>query len=348
MIMTPGYASPEQIAGDSSGKSGDIYSVAVVLYQLLTGRLPYADKNGRPDLADQLSGHDRRHLRARRSTSVRQPVNRARTDSRKASHPDLDHVVLTALQRDPLRRYAPCRLFAEDLRRVSTAVRSPRARAGSTVSGSSSPATSSRHRSPRPSSSSPAPAPGWRSPCTWSAHRSKQKRRSFERFVALLNAKVGRWTEPQQAVPIPERVADVQSANQLMASDTLRTLSVNVPDPERLKRVVGELRRFLDRAEELSQGLPPLRKEIALVYRRIGDFESTTPRVQNKAQAAVSYRRAAAVAASIRATERSWADQRLSEVGDRLQEAARRLPETSSRRPSPPLLRSRKRPRRCG
>ena len=56
MIMTPGYASPEQIAGDSSGKSGDVYSVAAVLYQLLTGRLPHAGSDGRPDLAARLSG----------------------------------------------------------------------------------------------------------------------------------------------------------------------------------------------------------------------------------------------------------------------------------------------------
>ena len=40
MIMTPGYASPEQISGSPAGKSSDIYSLAVVLYQLLTGRLP--------------------------------------------------------------------------------------------------------------------------------------------------------------------------------------------------------------------------------------------------------------------------------------------------------------------
>ena len=50
MIMTPGYASPEQISGDPAGKRGDIYSLAVVLYKLLTGHLPYADQDGRPNL----------------------------------------------------------------------------------------------------------------------------------------------------------------------------------------------------------------------------------------------------------------------------------------------------------
>ena len=49
MIMTPGYASPEQIAGEGSGKTGDIYSVAVVLYQLLTGRLPVRRRARAPE-----------------------------------------------------------------------------------------------------------------------------------------------------------------------------------------------------------------------------------------------------------------------------------------------------------
>ena len=159
------------------------------------------------------------------------------------------------------------------------------------------------------------------------------KEAEVERFVALLNSKIARWAEPQ-AVPVAEKVADLQAANRLMASDTLRTLSVRIPDPERLKRLVAELRRFLDRADELSQGQPPLRKEIALVYRRIGDFESNTPRVQiaDKTLAAASYRRAATVAASIRSVEPSWADLQLSELGGRLQ--ALGSPSTESLEPT--------------
>jgi hypothetical protein len=103
------------------------------------------------------------------------------------------------------------------------------------------------------------------------------------------------------------------------------------------------LRRFLDRAEELSRGLSPLRKEIALVYRQVGDFESTAPRPQiaDKTQAAASYRRAATVAASIRSTEPSWADQQLSELGGRLQELGAPLNVSlePARAPSPPPLR---------
>ena len=40
--MTPEYASPEQVRGERVGPASDIYALGVVLYQLLTGQLPYS------------------------------------------------------------------------------------------------------------------------------------------------------------------------------------------------------------------------------------------------------------------------------------------------------------------
>jgi eukaryotic-like serine/threonine-protein kinase len=320
MIMTPGYASPEQIAGDPAGKSGDIYSLAVVLYQLLTGRLPFADQDGRPNLAAQLSGQSPQPPSKHLTTGARPPTRS--NDSRRTSHPDLDRVVLTALHRDPLQRYTTVQTFAEDLRRcldgrpIVAHPESAAYRFQKLVSRN------------RVAAVLAALLLVFASAGIWMAVAVRMERAQLEakeaemeRFVALLNAKVVRWLESQQAVPAAEKVADVQAASRFMASDTLRTMSDRVPDPERLKRLVAEMRRFLDRADELSEGQPPLRKEIALVYRQVGDFESTVPRPQiaNKTEAAVSYRRAATVAASIRSAEPSWADQQLSEIGGRLQ-----------------------------
>jgi serine/threonine protein kinase len=46
--MTPEYASPEQIRGDPITTASDVYSLGVVLYQLLTGRSPYPGETRSP------------------------------------------------------------------------------------------------------------------------------------------------------------------------------------------------------------------------------------------------------------------------------------------------------------
>ena len=48
-VMTPEYASPEQITGEPVGPASDIYSLGVILYELLTGHRPYKLKRQVPD-----------------------------------------------------------------------------------------------------------------------------------------------------------------------------------------------------------------------------------------------------------------------------------------------------------
>jgi predicted Ser/Thr protein kinase len=323
MIMTPGYASPEQLSGDPAGKSGDIYSIGVVLYQLLTGRLPYADKDGRPNLAAQLSGGDPKPPSQSITTRARGAAPKG--EGRRTSPPDLDRVVLTALQRDPLRRYATVQLFEEDLHRCLDG-RPIVARAESWM-----------YRFRKLVARNQVAAAlvvllflvG--GAAAWMAVGSRIERAQLEgkeaeieRLVGLLNGRVARWLEVDV---VAEKVADVQVAGQLMASDTLRAVSLRAPDPARVKRVVTELGRVLDRADELSRDLPPVRKEIASVYRQIGDFESKTPRAQitDPVRATASYRRAADVAASIRSAEPEWAARQLAELGGRLEELGSHL-----------------------
>ncbi|PYR30003.1 MAG: hypothetical protein DMF90_28655 [Acidobacteria bacterium] len=340
MIMTPGYASPEQLAGDATGKRGDIYSLAVVLYQLLTGHLPFADQNGRPNLEAQLSGGDPEPP-SRDLTPRVKPTTRV-TETRRTSYADLDRVVLMALRRNPIDRYETVQLFADDLRHCLD---------GRPVSARSQNWTYTFRKLVLRNKFATALAAlvvitacvaAWMAVSVLIARAQLEaKQAEVERFVALLNAKVARWPEAQQPVPFAERIADVKAANQLIASDTLDTLALQVQDLARFKRIVAELRRFLDRADELSQGQPPLRKEIAMGYREIGDFESTTKRagIADTRQAAVSYQRAAAVAASVRAADRSWADQQVSELSGRLRQidSSVVLPAPEPAAPPPPV-----------
>ena len=118
--LTPTYASPEQVAGGAVGPQSDVFALGVLLYELLTGRLPYRpDRPTRaameeavlsapvPAPSEVVSRHSARHLADRAAARRRARELRG----------DLDAIVLTALQRDPERRFVSARAFADDLRR---------------------------------------------------------------------------------------------------------------------------------------------------------------------------------------------------------------------------------------
>ncbi len=132
--MTPEYASPEQIRGDSISTSTDVYSLGVVLYQLLTGRSPYRVATRTPAKLAEAITHDEPE---RPSTSVqRTETNRANGNSKeptpetvsgtreatplrlqKRLRGDLDFILLKALRKEPAQRYSSVEQFSEDIRR---------------------------------------------------------------------------------------------------------------------------------------------------------------------------------------------------------------------------------------
>ena len=113
--MTPEYASPEQIKGERITTASDVYSLGVLLYELLTGRRPYRLKTRTPD---EIS----------RAITTQEP-ERPSSAVTKVDHPpssiinprslrgDLDNVVLMAMRKEPARRYASVGQFSEDIRR---------------------------------------------------------------------------------------------------------------------------------------------------------------------------------------------------------------------------------------
>jgi tetratricopeptide (TPR) repeat protein len=116
--LTPEYASPEQIRGEALTIATDVYSLGVVLYELLSGTRPYRLKTqSAAQLEEAIVGADA----PRPSTAGTAAAALARGTSAarlaRALAGDLDTIVLKALAKAPAQRYATVAAFAEDLQR---------------------------------------------------------------------------------------------------------------------------------------------------------------------------------------------------------------------------------------
>ena len=114
--LTLDYASPEQVNNASLGTASDVYSLGVVLYELLTGRRPYDPKGStRRDLEQAILDQD-----PSKPSDQLLTANTGDSESGKSARRmrgDLDTVVLNALRKDPKQRYATAQAFADDLKR---------------------------------------------------------------------------------------------------------------------------------------------------------------------------------------------------------------------------------------
>ena len=136
LAFTPAYASPEQVRGDPVTTATDVYSLGVVLYELLTGRSPYRVRTaGSAEILRAVCEQDPERPSAavtRRGTDGGTPTGEPPApDAGRMSHAagqgarglhrnlrgDLDAVLLMALRKEPHRRYLSVDAFADDIRR---------------------------------------------------------------------------------------------------------------------------------------------------------------------------------------------------------------------------------------
>ena len=107
-LMTPQYASPEQIAGEAITVQSDVYSLGVLLYELLTGRLPHARRRASLGAVEDAILHgDTRPA----SSQAGDPA------LMRALRGEIDAILAKALERDPARRYPTVDALVDDIER---------------------------------------------------------------------------------------------------------------------------------------------------------------------------------------------------------------------------------------
>lgn len=284
-MMTPEFASPEQVRGEIVTTASDVYSLGVILYVLLTGKSPYRFTSGSvPDVIRAICETDP----VRPSTAVTQAVPEPSSPSDRgatgigvtperarlgrALRGELDAIVMMALRKEPQRRYLSAESFSADIRRYleNLPVRASRDTLRYRVS-----KFVARHRVGVIAAGVVA--------------------------LALIAALGVTWREARIA---QRRFDDVRSLAHTLMFDVHDAIT-DLPGSTGARKVVVETAlQYLDRLSREARGDTALKRELASGYERIGDVQANIKMANlgDTAGALASYRKALALRQALLAT----------------------------------------------
>ncbi len=119
-LMTPEYASPEQFGGGPITTATDVYSLGVVLYELLTAQRPFRFDTSEPHEIARIIHEQEPSKPSARVTQVEHDPGAGTPPPKKLARRlrgDLDNIVMMAMRKEPERRYASVQQLSDDILR---------------------------------------------------------------------------------------------------------------------------------------------------------------------------------------------------------------------------------------
>lgn len=254
-MLTPDYASPEQVKGLTISTASDIYSLGAVLYEVLTGQRPHRFTSGSfGDMEKTVC-----ELEPEKPSAV------VGKQWRRQLSGDLDNIILTAMRKEPQRRYASAAELSEDLR---------------------------RHMEHMPIL---AREDRW----TYRAVKFINRNRMGVAAGLLLIASLigGMVTTAFQARRAERRFQEVRT----LANSVLFEIHAEIetlPGATRARELmVRTVLRYLNNLARESSGDPSLQWELATAYQKVGDVQGygLRPNLGQRSESMESHRRAVAI-----------------------------------------------------
>lgn len=115
--LTPGYAAPEQVASDDAGTSVDVFALGVMLFELLSGNLPFGQHGDSRTALEHAVLHQPPQRFAALFKGEADPVGPGRPRDARRALGDLEAIAAKALRKAPAERYVGVHAFIEDLQR---------------------------------------------------------------------------------------------------------------------------------------------------------------------------------------------------------------------------------------